>query len=109
MLTFVKFAAKFHHTVVKRIGQNSFDFIQMRFVTGLIENFVLVKKFADISIPIAAGSKKLKSFLHILGSLFINFNLFVDVQVTKLRLIWPLATAEFLSITPFYILGKIIY
>ncbi|HJZ05465.1 MAG TPA: hypothetical protein VJ327_06425 [Patescibacteria group bacterium] len=79
MLTFVKFAAKFHHTVVKRIGQNSFDFIQMRFVTGLVENFVLIEKFADISITIAAGSKKLKSFLHILDSLLINFYSLVDV------------------------------
>src|SRR3990167_6309430 len=98
MFPFVQFAAKFHHSIVKRISQNPFDFIQMEFVTGLVENFVLVEKFADISIPIAAGSKKLKSFLHILGSFIINFNFLVDVQVTKLRLIWPLATAEFLSI-----------
>ncbi|OGG21227.1 hypothetical protein A3D03_04900 [Candidatus Gottesmanbacteria bacterium RIFCSPHIGHO2_02_FULL_40_13] len=79
MTSFVQFAAKFHYSVIKGVGENSFDFIQMKFVTRLIENFVLVEKFADISISVAAGSKKLESFLHILGSFFINLNFLVDV------------------------------
>ncbi|OGY21424.1 MAG: hypothetical protein A3A65_00165 [Candidatus Chisholmbacteria bacterium RIFCSPLOWO2_01_FULL_49_14] len=79
MFSFVEFAAKFHHSIVKRISQNSFDFIKVEFVTGLVETFILVEKFAYIRISIAAGCKKLKSFLHILGSFFINFNFLVDV------------------------------
>ena len=46
----------------------------MKFVTGLVENFVLVEKFADVCVSVAAGSKKLESFLHIFSALFINFN-----------------------------------
>ncbi|OGD04945.1 hypothetical protein A2379_04165 [Candidatus Amesbacteria bacterium RIFOXYB1_FULL_47_13] len=109
MIAFVKFAAKFHHSVVKRIGQNSFDFIQMKFMAGLVENFVLVEKFADISISIAAGSKKLKSFLHILGSFFINLYFLINIYITKLSLIWPLTAAKFLTIASLYIFGKIIH
>ncbi|HCX25914.1 TPA: hypothetical protein DHT69_03570 [Candidatus Collierbacteria bacterium] len=79
MFSFIKFAAKSHHSIVERIGQNSFDFIKVEFMTGLVENFVLVEKFSDVRISVAAGSKKLKSFLHILGSFLINFDLFVDI------------------------------
>ncbi|OGY09053.1 MAG: hypothetical protein A2782_01020 [Candidatus Blackburnbacteria bacterium RIFCSPHIGHO2_01_FULL_43_15b] len=79
MFSFVEFAAKSHHSVVKRIGQNSFDFIKVEFMTGLVVNFILVEKFADISITIAAGSKKLESFLHILGPFLINFYFLVNV------------------------------
>ena len=78
-------------------------------MTGLVENFVLVEKFADISVPIAAGGKKLKSFLHILGSFLINLYFLVNILVTKLRLIRPLTAAKFLAITALYIFGKIIY
>ena len=48
-------------------------------MAGFIENFVLVEKFADVHIPVAAGSKKMKSFLHKRNSLFINFYFLVNV------------------------------
>src|SRR3989344_7128630 len=81
----------------------------MKFMTGFIENFILIEKFADICVTIAAGSKKLKSFLHIPGSILVNFYFFVNIQVNKLRLIRPFAAAEFLSVSSFYIFGKIIH
>lgn len=79
MFAFVEFSVKFHNSVIKWVGQNPFDFIKIKFMAGFIENFVLVEKFADVHIPVAAGSKKMKSFLHKRNSLFINFYFLVNV------------------------------
>ncbi|OGH23116.1 MAG: hypothetical protein A3F31_03610 [Candidatus Levybacteria bacterium RIFCSPHIGHO2_12_FULL_38_12] len=108
MISFIKFTVKFHQSIVERVSQNSFDFIKVEFVTRSVENFVLDKKFADISISITTGGKKLKSFLHILGSFFINLYFLINVYITKSCLIGPFSAAKFLAITPLYIFGKII-